>query len=602
MRKRCLFSFLFLLMASVTVFSQNRIALVIGNSSYKTASLKNPVNDAMDMTKILKELGFGVTTLYNASYGEMFQAVRAFGSELSQARVGLFYFAGHGMQVKGRNYLIPVDADIQAEEEAAYTAIDAGLVLSKMERAGNRTNIVILDACRDNPFARSFRTSQRGLSVMDAPRGSLIVYATAPGSVAADGAGRNGIFTGAFLRHVGKPGIDVEIMLRNVRRDVMAATNNAQVPWSSSSLVESFYFVEIKEIVEKPEKTQIETEFGAIRVGVKSAGELFVDGVRTSRLSAGATTTLEGIETGTHELAMHYEEDYSESKKVTVEKSQTAVVAFTWVRPSTEQAVEQEMVLVEGGTFTMGSNREWEKPSHEVTLSSFYISRYEITFEEYDEFCRETARELPSDEGWGRGRRPVINVRWSDAIEYCNWRSQREGLKPCYRATSVGHSGSGGRLEFIPAGGAQESRAAVLCDFDANGYRLPTETEWEYAARGGTKSKGYNYSGSNSADLVGWHASNSENQTHEVGQKKPNELGLYDMSGNAWEWCWDWFGKYTQESQTNPKGPAKGRGKVRRGGNWSTSSGALRVANRSGVDLGVQPRFIGFRLTRTAGR
>ena len=147
---------------------------------------------------------------------------------------GLFYFAGHGMQVDGANFLIPVGTNIAAEDEVEFEAVDMGLVLGKMNTAGNVTNILIIDACRDNPFARSFRSGSRGLAVVDAPTGILIAYATAPGEVAADGTGRNGAFTEAFLDHVNTPDVDVELMFRNVRQDVMLATSNEQTPWTSS--------------------------------------------------------------------------------------------------------------------------------------------------------------------------------------------------------------------------------------------------------------------------------------------------------------------------------------------------------------------------------
>ena len=215
--------------------SERRTALVIGNADYQSSPLENPVNDARDMAEIIRELGFSVTLKLNCGLQDMTEAIRQFGNELVRGGVGLFYYAGHGMQVGGRNYLIPVDADIRDEDEVRFFSMDAGLVLSKMESAGNQTNIVILDACRDNPFTRSFRTENRGLAMVEAPRGSLVIYATAPGSVAAEGRGRNGVFTGALLRHIKTPGIEVEAMLKKVRSDVLAATGNEQTPWSSSS-------------------------------------------------------------------------------------------------------------------------------------------------------------------------------------------------------------------------------------------------------------------------------------------------------------------------------------------------------------------------------
>ena len=180
--------FLFLFF-SISAFAQenrgiklhsDRYALVIGNSDYQTSPLNNTGNDADDMNDSLKSLGFKVILRKNSDQRNMEDAIRIFGKQLKDGGVGLFYFAGHGMQVEGRNYLIPIDAKIDSESDVKYEAVDAGRVLGKMEDAGNRLNIVILDSCRNNPFARAFRTDQRGLARMDAPAGSLIAYATSP--------------------------------------------------------------------------------------------------------------------------------------------------------------------------------------------------------------------------------------------------------------------------------------------------------------------------------------------------------------------------------------------------------------------------------------
>ncbi|MGA2081803.1 MAG: caspase family protein [Holophaga sp.] len=222
--------------------SERRVALVIGNGAYKDAPLKNPVNDARTMAKALAECGFEVTRLENARRQDMRQALRDFAARIEQGGTGLFYFAGHGMAVKGRNYLIPVDADVQSEDEVEDQALAADAVLAKMEAARNRVNVVILDACRNNPFARSFRSAARGLAQMDAPAGSIIAYATAPGSVAADGGGGNGLYTKHLLQALQEPGLKVEEVFKRVRVAVKAASSDQQVPWDSSSLTGDFYF------------------------------------------------------------------------------------------------------------------------------------------------------------------------------------------------------------------------------------------------------------------------------------------------------------------------------------------------------------------------
>jgi len=221
---------------------ERKLALIVGNAHYKEGSLRNPINDAQAIADVLTKLGFEVDLLLNADRKKMHRAIRSFGDRLKKGGVGLFFYAGHGMQTEGRNYLIPIGADIQREDEIIDEAVDAGYVLRKMESAGNRLNIVFLDACRNNPFARSFRSLQSGLAQMDAPKGSLIVYATAPGTTAADGEGINGIFTKHLLRYITTPNLEIGQMLRKVRADVIEETNEAQVPWDSSSLTGDFYF------------------------------------------------------------------------------------------------------------------------------------------------------------------------------------------------------------------------------------------------------------------------------------------------------------------------------------------------------------------------
>lgn len=221
---------------------QKRVALVIGNGGYKTDPLRNPANDAHDMAAMLKKLDFEVIRKINANKREMIIAIDKFGNKLRSADVGLFFFAGHGMQVKDQNYLIPVGSYVSSETDVEYEGVAAGRVLGKMETAGSKINIVILDACRDNPFKRSFRSASRGLARMVAPKGSFIAYATAPGSVAADGKGRNGIFTKHILRNIGEENTPIEKIFKNVRKGVLTETEDKQMPWQSSSLTGDFYF------------------------------------------------------------------------------------------------------------------------------------------------------------------------------------------------------------------------------------------------------------------------------------------------------------------------------------------------------------------------
>ena len=228
------------LLAPSLLLSQTgeRVALVIGNGTYQYAHLEHPPQEAAAMARALQECGFRVIKRINCTHQEMKEAIREFGGEISRGGVGLFYYGGHGVQVAGRNYLIPVDADIQGEEEVEFGAVDAGLVLAKMESAGNRANIVILDACRDNPYQSSFKSSTRGLRKMDAPTGTLLAYSTGPGEVAVDG-----VYTPILIQYMTTPGLPILQVFMNVRQAVMGATGDSQVPWESTSLTEDLCFL-----------------------------------------------------------------------------------------------------------------------------------------------------------------------------------------------------------------------------------------------------------------------------------------------------------------------------------------------------------------------
>ena len=237
-----------------------------------------------------------------------------------------------------------------------------------------------------------------------------------------------------------------------------------------------------------------------------------------------------------------------------------------------------ELLFVDGGVFRMGSaaRESNEKNVHKVTMHrEYYVGKYPVTFDEYDEFCIDSGKDRrPADQGWGRGQRPVVNVNWYSALLFCNWLSARERRSPCYSGKAV----------------------HVRCDFAANGYRLPTEAQWEYAARGGRRSKGYRYSGSNKAANVGWYWDNSGGMTHTVGEKKPNELGIHDMSGNVWEWCWDWHNHYPLSAQTDPIGPASGSRHVLRGGSWYNSAAFLGSTYREASNPMTRYYANGFRV------
>ena len=224
--------------------NDSKLALVIGNARYKSAPLKNPVNDANAISAELSNSGFKVLKHTNVSKREMRDAIRSFGDQLLENRgVGLFYFAGHGIQFNGRNYLIPVDADIQKEYDIEDQAVAADMVLQMMELYQNRVNIVILDACRNNPYSRGFRSAEQGLAPISiTPTGSIIAFSTAPGQTASDGEGRNGLFTQELIKSMKKEGMSLEEVFKDVRINVAKLSNDGQIPWTNSSLMGDFYF------------------------------------------------------------------------------------------------------------------------------------------------------------------------------------------------------------------------------------------------------------------------------------------------------------------------------------------------------------------------
>jgi formylglycine-generating enzyme required for sulfatase activity len=238
------------------------------------------------------------------------------------------------------------------------------------------------------------------------------------------------------------------------------------------------------------------------------------------------------------------------------------------------EPVSNEMILVEGGTFQMGSTKgdNDEKPVHAVTVKGFYMSKFEVTQREWFEIMGHNPSSSKGD------NRPVDSVTWNEAVEYCNRRSIKEGLKPAYSS----------------------SDGVISCDWSADGYRLPTEAEWEFAAKGGNKDvMEYMYSGSNSVDAVAWYENNSENTTHDVGSKMPNSLGLYDMSGNVYEWCWDLYGtSYSRSGKDNPTGNTSGSDRVFRGGSRNNAAKNVRSSYRARNTPAYRDSCLGFRLVR----
>ncbi len=258
------------------------------------------------------------------------------------------------------------------------------------------------------------------------------------------------------------------------------------------------------------------------------------------------------------------------------------------------------LLSIPAGTFTMGSpgtesNRYDDEMRHSVTLSAFYMGKYEVTQEQYLAVMGNNPSDYDDNPATGeiQGKRPVEQVSWYDAIVFCNKLSMMEKLEPAYSISGETDPEAWGAVPTSD----DAAWDAVSCDWNADGYRLPTEAEWEYVCRAGTTTT-YN-TGDTISDNTGWYKTNSNSRTHEVGKKSANAYGLYDMHGNVWEWCWDWYGRsHGSESQIDPKGASSGFSRVERGGSWGSDAERLRSADRSFYYPSGRSSNLGFRLLR----
>ena len=700
MRKYRLLVFVVLPILILTVMNataSNRTALVIGNGAYQSTPLRNPVNDAGDMANVLFESGFKVILKINASQREMETAMRAFGKALRKGGIGLFYYAGHGLQLNGTNYLIPVDAQIETESDVKYEAVDAGRILGKMEDAGNNLNIVILDACRNNPLKRSFRDSSKGLAYMDAPDGTLIAYATKAGSVSEDGSGRNGTYTEALLKHIETPGLEIRMMFNRTGLDVEAKTGKAQKPWISNDSFPPYYLAGGITTVASPASTPV-TGTGMVKILSEPMGaEIFIQGKARGRTPLEITDIAPGSY-GVKAVSAGYQ---SEEKKVIINQGRKAVVTFyldveatkaklyvttsplgckvkilniapvfyngieldkgryklevskpgydtkiQWVDIHAYQGVDfyveltkqaapnvlpskaqpgdtwkdpvtgMSFVYVPGGCYQMGQT-EAEKtylikevgtekykkyygdelPRHEVCVDGFWMGKSEVSRGQFRQFIKETGYRTDADK---KGKAYILNKdtgwKWKEESGY-NWEKAGYSQTDSHPVVCVSWNDAKAFIRWL----SRKSGQTLV---------LPTEAQWEYAARGGTESM--RFWGTNDADACkyanvadkgssyssSFPCSDGSVFTAPVGSLRANPFGLYDMLGNAWEWCEDVYDKtaYSKHNRNNPAITSGGALRVGRGGGWGSYPRSLRAARRSRDAAGGRRSHRGFRL------
>jgi formylglycine-generating enzyme required for sulfatase activity len=562
--------------------TERRVALVIGNGAYPMAGLRNPVNDARAVTATLKALRFDVLAYENLNEKDMRRAIDAFGDRLRGSGVGFFYYSGHGLQVRGRNYLVPVDAKLGAEADVEYESVDVGRALAKMESGKNRLNIVVLDACRNNPFEKAWARSAGpgGLAQVTPPTGTFIAYATMPGRVASDGPGTNGLYTSELLKAMREPGLTLEGVFKRAGGAVAQATKRAQEPQFWSSVYGDFMFTlpaagtkvaAVPPPVEPPRlqgREEIRQEFGTLALSARLADvDVWVGDQKVWTSRPGAAYVLSNVPAGTHRIVAKKPGHREWEREVQVAANQRAEVVID-IEPlraeppkvlTTEDGAE--MVLVPAGEFTMGSNEyDDEKPPRRVYLDAFHIDKYEVTNAQYRRFVQATNRAAPSwywnDPKFNGSTQPVVGVSWHDAAAYCGWA----------------------------------------------GKRLPTEAEWEKAARG-TDGRKYPWG-------EAWDASRANSDDSKLGRTAPvgsyatgaSPYGAQGMAGNVWEWVADWYAAdyYQRSPERNPKGPESGQYRVVRGGSWVSAPLNLRASGRLNLSTSPDARgyYVGFRCAR----
>jgi formylglycine-generating enzyme required for sulfatase activity len=548
--RHVLFSLLLILAAMLPAAAEPRVALVIGNSKYTgdLPKLANPDNDAELMAATLKKLGFQVVKVQDADLSQMKRAISDFGTKLGNAgptAVGLFFYAGHGLQISGNNYLIPINARIEKSADADLEAVDANLILKQMEFAGNSLNIIILDACRNNPLSRGMRSASGGLAKMDAPLGTFIAYSTAPNQTAADGDGKNSPYTAAITKAMLKPGIAIEEAFRDARVDVLNATNREQIPWESSSLTGAFYFA--------------------------PGGQTVASAAPALAPQAAPT-------------------DQGASKALPAGGAE-----------SKECNNCPKLVALPGGTFMMGAApgeadaTKAEQPQKRITIKPFSIGKFDVTKEQFAAFLKDTghkpndrcdvdgSNKMTADQHWDRpafgsylqsARDPVVCVSWNDAEAYVQWLAKVTG-KP---------------------------------------YRLPSEAEWEYAARAGSAGAHYwddsDQKGmcryANVADLsvlqvfAGWKVAQCNDGhpfTAPVDALKPNGFGIHGMLGNVKQWVADCP---TGSPSAIPDDGAAVQGSCAqhmvRGSAWNSPPSLVRFAYREHAPADYAANNYGFRV------
>lgn len=569
----------------------SRVALAIGNAAYPQAPVTDAASDARAVAAALREGGFDVVTAEDASGPALQDAIATFAGKLRHGAHAVVFYSGHAVQMRNRNFLVPVDPRLRSAADIAQAAVDLDMLLDALIVARPASALVLLDASRENPWQAEFGGTAKGLLPVERMDAISVMFTAAPGRTVTDAGPRANHAIDEWLRAIRTPGLDMTVAISRTRDAVARLTRRGQQIWTSS---EPPLGLIVTPAARAPQVAQTNRaviplppmESPAAR---QDAYELsFWESIRSSENPAEYRAYLNAYPNGRFAgLARTREQQYAARQpaaaappgQATPPPSGTAAMlreppqspAST---PSGSSAAARtirdcdgcpELVLIPPGSFEMGSNElyEFEKPVHGTTIrNGFYIGLREVTFEEWDACVDQGGcAHRPSDRNLGRGRRPVTDIHWNDANAYLAWLSTKTGRR----------------------------------------YRLPTEAEWEYAARGGAATS-YPWGAAmvkERANCIGCNDP-TRRQAIEVGQFPANGFGLYDVAGNAAEWvadCWSDSYRTTPRdgSAFNPPGC---RERVLRGGSFNNDPRYLRSAARFKYEPDVRFYTNGFRVVR----
>lgn len=583
-----------------------KLALLIGNEGYspEVGPLANPHNDLELVGTALRSIGFEVVApVKDAKRAQILAAVTAFRIRLQAAgsgAIGFVYYSGHGAADAdtGTNYLIPIDASAPGTVTFWHEALKLDDVLKELDRARAAAKFVVIDACR-NELAANDKSTTKGFVPVAEQAGMFVAYATAQGRTASDKGTRGGPYSTALADEVVKPGLHHLDLFQNIKEAVSAATGGSQVPWERNGLARREYLAgtvaapalaDPKPAAKAPDILRSEVAAFCREVATNpsiAVVEALLDTYKGTPMASCASARLNELKRAQVAIVSPPTAPPAlpPPKAVSPPAACSGIEAVVLgtkrcLAPGntiTECQGCPELVVVPGGTFMMGSldteegHDRSEGPQRRVSIKPFAVGRYEVTFAEWDACVADRGcAHNPSDEGWGRSRRPVINVSWNDAKEYVAWISAMTGAP----------------------------------------YRLLTEAEWEYAARAGTTTPFHtgrtistaqaNYDG-NYTYGPGTKGIFRE-KTIEVGSlNEPNAFGLHEMHGNVWEWVGDCFvDSYSKAPTDGRKTPdTKNCLRVVRGGSWNLNPQDLRSANRSAYRPDLRTKLEGFRIART---